>query len=147
MSYVLHNMSAPPRSEVKFSQEQLKKYISFNPMRLERLLINENYINEDLGEAVKKYVEDHQGIYKNIKKPTGYMIGEYIELPNGKRKYTREINNKLDNYQYTECTDLELIILVLCSTVGDLYIPDRKLSFESSKFNKILLFPEEEVMS
>lgn len=147
MSYVLHNMSAPPRSEVKFSQEQLKKYVSFNPMRLERLLANQNYENEDLGEATRRYVEEHQDIYKNIKKPTGYMIGEYIELPNGKRRYTREINNKLENYQSTECTDLELIILVLCSTVGDLYIPDRKLSFESSKFNKILLFPEEEVMS
>ena len=147
MSALLHNMSAPPRSEVKFSQEQLKRYISFNPMRLERLLKANGYSGEDVAETTKRYVEDHKDIYKSIKKPTGYMIAEFIELPTGKRRYTKEINGRLGDYKYTECTDLELIILVLCSTVEDLYIPNRTLSFESSKFNKILLFPEEEVMS
>lgn len=144
MSDILKNMSAPPRSEVTFRQEQLKKYIAFNPLRLSRLLVESNY-KDDLSQSTKQYVEDNPDIIKNIKKPTGYMIAEYVELAGD--KYTKALNDKLDVYKYVECTDLELIILVLCSTVGDLYIPDRPLSFEKTKFNKILLFAEEEVNS
>lgn len=144
MSDIMKNMSAPPRSEVAFRQEQLKKYVAFNPLRLSRLLVESNY-KDDLSKSTKQYVEDNPDIIKNIKKPTGYMIAEYVELTGD--KYTKALNDKLDVYKYVECTDLELIILVLCSTVGDLYVPDRPLSFEKTKFNKILLFAEEEVNS
>ena len=137
MSELLHNMSAPPRSEVKFKKEQLKKYIAFNPLHLARLLKKLNY-KDEISESVQQYVKNNPGIVKNIMKPTGYMIGEVIKL-NGKYK--------LNQYKYVECDNLELLIIVLCSTVGDLYIPDRPLSFEKTKFNKVLLFPEEEVNS
>ena len=70
MSDVLKNMSAPPRSEVCFKQEQLQKYIAFNPLRLKRLLFNSSY-KQELQESVKQYVLDHPDIIKNIKKPTG----------------------------------------------------------------------------
>lgn len=146
MSELLHNMSAPPRSEVKFKQEQLKKYIAFNPIRLARLLGDSDVVIKDLCNEVKNYVNDHPQIESIIEKPTGYMIGEVVDF-NGKNKFTKELNDKLNQYKYVECDNLELLITVLCSTVGDLYIPNRTLSFESTKFDKILLFPEEEVNS
>ena len=142
MSDILKNMSAPPRSKVVFEIKQLKKYVAFNPLRLSRLLKDSNY-NDEISESVKQYVENNPNIIKNFKKPTGYMVAEYIELTGN--KLTKKLNEKLNVYEYVECTDLELLILVFCSTVGDLYIPDRPLSFERTKFNKILLFPEEEV--
>lgn len=144
MSDILKNMSAPPRSEVAFKQEQLKKYISFNPLRLSRLLSDLNYKGE-ISESVKKYVINNPNIEKSFKKPSGYMIAEYIEITGDENAKT--LNDKLGVYRYVECEDLELIILVFCSTVGDLYIPDRTLSFEKNKFNKVLLFPEDEVNS
>ena len=63
------------------------------------------------------------------------MLGEYYFM-----------NKELKvEYEAEICEDLELLILVLCSTVRDIYIPNRKLSFEKSKFNKVLFFPKEEV--
>ncbi|MDY6431008.1 MAG: hypothetical protein SPL00_04385 [Bacilli bacterium] len=146
MSALLHNMSAPPRSEVKFKQEQLKKYVLFNPIMLARLLGDRNLMIIGLEEKVKDYYEKHKQIENIIKKPTGYMIAEVIEF-NGKNKYTKQLKDKLNQYKHVECDNIELLILVFCSTVGDLYIPNRPLSFESTKFDKILLFPEEEVNS
>lgn len=146
MSDLLHNMSAPPRSEVKFKQEQLKKYVVFNPIMLARLLGDRNLMITGLEEKVKDYCEKHKQIENIIEKPTGYMIAEVIEF-NGKNKYTKQLNDKLNQYKHVECDNIELLILVFCSTVGDLYIPNRPLSFESTKFDKILLFPEEEVNS
>ena len=150
MSELLHNVGVPPRSKVEFKLEQLKKYIAFNPITLAMLLCDRNITIKGLCEKVKKYVSDHPQIEAIIEKPTGYMIGEIVDF-NGEKRLTKELNdeltNKLTKYIYVECKNLELLITVLCSTVGDLYIPNRKLSFESTKFDKILLFPEEEVNS
>lgn len=146
MSELIHNMSAPPRSEVKFEQEQLKEYIAFNPITLVKLLGDSDIDIKELCSKVKNYVGEHPTIETIIEKPTGYMIGEVVDF-NGKYEFTKEINDKLKRYKYVECDNLELLITVLCSTVGDLYIPNRTLSFESTKFDKILLFPEEEVNS
>ncbi len=146
MSELLNNMSAPPRSEVRFEQEQLKKYIAFNPITLANLLGDSDIAIKDLCNKVKDYVSEHPTIETIIEKPTGYMIGEVVTL-NGEIKLTKELNDMLNRYKYVECDNLELLIMVLCSTVGDLYIPNRTLSFESTKFDKILLFPESEVNS
>lgn len=143
---ILHNMSAPPRSEVKFEQGQLKKYIAFIPFLLASLLGEEKGDVKDLGAKVKQYVSEHPRIESLITKPTGYMIAEVIDL-NGRNRPSKDFGDQLNRYQFVECADPELLIAVFCSTVGDLYIPNRTLSFESSKFDKILLFPEEEVMS
>ena len=147
MNDVLHNMSAPPRSQVNFEQKQLKKYIAFNPLRLSRLL-NKHLLlfGSSLTSEVNKYVSSHPNIDKNIKKPTGYMIGEYIELGNT-HKFTKNLSEMMDKYFYEECNDLELLIIVLCSTVGDLYIPNHPLTITDNKFDKVLFFPKEEVES
>ena len=147
MSDVLHNMSAPPRSQVSFTQRQLKEYIAFNPLRLARLLNDRLLLTgANIAKEVNDYVSQHPSIDKNIKRPTGYMIAEYIELGNTK-KFTRELTDKMNKYRYQECNDLELLIIVLCSTVGDLYIPNHPLVITDSKFDKILFFPKEEVES
>ena len=144
MSNLLHNMSAPPRSRVHFQQKQLNQYIAFNPLVLFREIYGKNHRFQ--GSIVKKYVEEHPEILNEIKKPTGYMLGETFDLV-GNEKFTKELNERLRKYTYEECRDVNLLILVLCSTVGDLYIPDRPLSFEDSKFKRILFFPKEEVYS
>ncbi len=141
MSELLHNMSAPPRSEVKFNQLQLK-YICFNPSKLVSLLSDKGYSDENISVNVKNYVLDHPQIASIIERPTGYMIGEVIEVNDAKK-----IKKRLMEFSYVECTNLELLIVVFCSTVGDLYIPNRTLSYEKNKFDKILLFPEDEVNS
>ena len=135
MSDILKNMSAPPRSSVVFNKVQIQKYISFNPLTLKKLL-NELGYKGEINKMVEEYVNNNPNIIKNIKRPSGYMLGVYIEF-----------NKELDLYKYEECTDLELLILVFCSTVGDLYIPNKELGFEENKFDKILLFAEEEVNS
>lgn len=144
MSDLLHNMSAPPRSEVKFEQKQLHSYILFSPITLSKLLSNNRIILRGLEKRVKKYYEHHKEIENIIERPTGYMIGEAIELD---IRNLKNNNGKLLPYAYEECHDLHLLIVVFCSTVGDLYIPNRSLSFEKNKFNKLLLFPKEEVNS
>lgn len=147
MTNVLHNMSAPPRSQVKFEQYQLKQYTVFNPLKLARLLNNKRLLSGSaLTEEVKKYVSSHPGLENNIKRPTGYMVGEYVELEDTV-KFTRALNEKLNKFRYTDCNDLELLIIVLCSTVGDLYIPNHPLTITDSKFDKVLFFPKDEVES
>lgn len=143
MSGLLHNMSCPPRSKVDFEQTQLKKYIAFNPKDLARSLGNANMTADELKIAVENYVKKHPDIERIIEKPTGYMIGE-VGVMNNENKITNKGKNV---FEYEECKNLELMIVVLCSTVGDLYIPDRQLSFENTKFDKILLFPKDEVES
>ena len=98
-----------------------------------------------IAKAAEKYVKKHPHIIKNIAKPTGYMVSEYIELGVMSRQKIDEALNNL--YSFEVCNDVELLILVFGSTVGDLYIPNRPLSFEETKFNKVLLFPKEEVES
>lgn len=142
MSELLHNMSVPPRSEVKFNQLQLKKYICFNPSKLSSLLFDKGYSNEQISINTENYALAHSQITSIIERPTGYMIGEVIEANDTKRSKER-----LMEYNFVECTNLELLIVVFCSTVGDLYIPNRTLSYEKNKFDKILLFPEDEVNS
>ena len=143
MNGLLHNMSAPPKSKVDFEQTQLEKYIAFNPKDLAELLGNENMTADELKTAVENYVKNHPDIERIIEKPTGYMIGE-VGVMNNENKITNKSKTVFD---YEVCKNLELMIVVLCSTVGDLYIPDRQMSFEKTKFDKILLFPKDEVES
>ena len=143
MNGLLHNMSAPPKSKVDFEQTQLEKYIAFNPKDLAELLGNENMTADELKTAVEHYVKNHPDIERIIEKPTGYMIGE-VGVMNNENKITNKSKTVFD---YEVCKNLELMIVVLCSTVGDLYIPDRQMSFEKTKFDKILLFPKDEVES
>ena len=144
MSNLLHNMSAPPRSVVVFHQNQLNKYMAFNPIRLAKL-INCRHI-KNLVDEVREYIKSHPDIDKYIKKPTGYMIAEYINL-DGCDKYDRKLNDKLSKYQYVECDDIELLIIVFGCTVGDLYIPNRKIIINETKLDKVLFFPIDEVNS
>ena len=143
MNGLLHNMSAPPKSKVDFEQTQLEKYIAFNPKDLAGSLGDENMTADELKTAVEDYVKNHPDIERIIEKPTGYMIGE-VGVMNNENKITSKSKTVFD---YEVCKNLELMIVVLCSTVGDLYIPDRQMSFEKTKFDKILLFPKDEVES
>lgn len=143
MNGLLRNMSAPPKSKVDFEQTQLEKYIAFNPKDLAESLGNENMTADELKTAVEDYVKNHPDIERIIEKPTGYMIGE-VGVMNDENKITSKSKTVFD---YEVCKNLELMIVVLCSTVGDLYIPDRQMSFENTKFDKILLFPKDEVES
>ena len=143
MNVLLHNMSAPPKSKVDFEQTQLEKYIAFNPKDLAGSLGDENMTADELKTAVENYVKNHPDIERIIEKPTGYMIGE-VGVMNDENKITNKSKTVFD---YEVCKNLELMIVVLCSTVGDLYIPDRQMSFEKTKFDKILLFPKDEVES
>lgn len=144
MSNLLHNMSAPPRSQVHYVQKQLCQYIAFNPLVLFREIYGKNHSFQ--GSIVQKYVEEHPEVLNEIKKPTGYMLAETFDLVDNE-KFTKELKESLKKYTYEECRDVNLLILVFCSTVGDLYIPDRPLSFEDSRFHKILFFPKKEVNS
>lgn len=143
MNVLLHNMSVPPKSKVDFEQTQLEKYIAFNPKDLAGSLGDENMTADELKTAVENYVKNHPDIERIIEKPTGYMIGE-VGVMNNENKITNKSKTVFD---YEVCKNLELMIVVLCSTVGDLYIPDRQMSFEKTKFDKILLFPKDEVES
>ena len=146
MSELLHNMSAPPRSEVKFSQEQLEEYISFNPVLLAFLLGIQKFNLAKLEKKVKHYYQKHPDLARMIEKPTGYMIAEAIELKNENINLL-ESKFLMKQYHHKACRNIPLLILVFASTVGDLYIPNRPLSFEENKFKRILLFPAKEVNS
>ena len=145
MSHILYNMSAPPRSSVVYKQQQLKKYIAFNPITLAKLLGHEKKTIESLVKDVNGYINAHPNIKKNINKPTGYMVAEYISIDS--LADTNSVTQGLAKYSFTNCEDAELMILVFGATVGDLYIPNRPLKIKTSCLNKILLFPEEEVNS
>ena len=135
MSRLLHNMSAPPRSQVCFQQEQLKEYVVFNPFALATLL-GADVVG--IEQKAKAYLQQHGAA---ARKPSGYMIAETIDTGVG----YKTVKDKLKQYRYEDCRDIELMILVFGSTVGDLYIPNREPSFESSRFDKVLLFPKDEV--
>lgn len=139
--------------KVVFKKKQLKGFLAFNPYRLAKLLGHRGATPEELSKLVKNYVKEHPEINRLLTKPTGYMIG----LPMGQARYIKPHEDgtshpdggaiKTGGLQYDECADIDLLIVVLCSTVGDLYIPNRELSFEKSKFQRIILFPKVEVNS
>lgn len=141
MSDILKNMSAPPKSVVYFKKEQVQTYLLFNPLTLQKLLEKRNY-TKDIAKASQEYYLSHLKRFERLRQPRGYMISEYIEL-NDDINFIKE---KLNNYLLSECKNIELMILVFCKTINDLYIPSRKLSFEASRFKKILLFPLDEVL-
>ena len=141
MSDILKNMSAPPKSVVYFKKEQVQTYLLFNPLTLQKLLQKRNY-TKDIAKASQEYYLSHLKRFERLSKPRGYMISECIELSDD----IYLVKEKLKNYLLSECTNIELMILVFCKTINDLYIPSRKLSFEASRFKKILLFPLDEVL-
>jgi len=125
-------MRRPRDGRVVFEKYQLGYYLIFHPETMAKIL---NTTVEELPLAVKEYVDNNPYLHESKKKPKSYMLGEYYFM-----------NKELKvEYEAEICEDLELLILVLCSTVRDIYIPNRKLSFEKSKFNKVLFFPKEEV--
>ncbi len=139
--------------KVTFEKKQLKGFMAFNPHKLSKLLGHEGATPDELSELVKEYVKAHPEIKRLLSKPTGYMIGTSMGKP---RRIKRMSNGmilvrpncwKTNGIVYEECADIDLLIVVLCSTMGDLYIPNRELSFEKSKFQRIILFPKDEVNS
>lgn len=149
MSDILKNMSVPPKSIISFKIEQVQKYLLFNPLTLRKLLQEKNYTSE-ISKASQEYYLSNLKSFEKVRQPSGYMISECINLSIDDAyliKNEEEINNYLlTNYLLSECKNIELMILVFCKTVNDLYIPSRKPSFEDSKFKKILMFPLDEVL-
>ena len=140
MSELLHNMCAPPRSQVHFEKRQLSRYLAFNPLRLAALLKLPYPLK---GTQVKEYLEAHPRL-KKVQKPSGFMLAETVEV--GTSSATA-LTKRLKTYRYDVCNNIGLLIAVFTSTVGDLYIPSRTPSFEDSHFQRVLLFPKQEVTS
>lgn len=150
MSDILKNMSVPPKSAVSFKIEQVQKYLLFNPLTLRKLLQEKNYTSSDISKASQEYYFSNLKSFEKVRQPSGYMISECIDLLIDDAyliKNEEEMNNYLTtNYLLSECKNIELMILVFCKTINDLYIPSRKPSFEDAKFKKILMFPLDEVL-
>ena len=137
-------MSCPPRSQVVFEILQLKDYVAFNPITLAKLL-GANTIDE-LVDKANEYMDTHPKLNSYYKKPTGYMIGECASI-NNSLVTTISINKELEKYSFENCEDLDLLLVIFGCTVNDLFIPNREVAINTSKFNNILLFPKEEVDS
>lgn len=139
MSDILKNMSAPPRSEVEIVSVPCGEYIEFNPIVLANLIspmrhyFSYENASEFLSSKLESFVNKHDGIRHLLTRPTGYMVS---------------LNVKDDeDIECETCEDAALLINVICSTVEDLYIPNRPMSFEKSKFTHSYYFLKEEVES
>jgi hypothetical protein len=119
-------------ARINYEKVQLKYYLAFSPYALAYKL---DTTIEELPKKVEEYVNKNPNLKKSPKKPSCYMLGEYHILD----KKPKAV------YDMEFCEDLDLLILVMCSTVDDLYIPNRELSFEEGKFDKVLYFPKDEV--
>lgn len=138
MNKLLHNMSCAPRHIVSIETFQIKVYYCFNPYSLAAML---GVKYAELTDAAKDYVKKHPEIANNVKKPIGYMIGRAID----QLRFQTMLKYEKSTFRYKECVDLELMLLVFGGTVGDLYIPNRPLSFDEEKFKQFLFFPKDEV--
>lgn len=122
---MLRNMSAPPRSEVRIRQNLPGMFIFFSPKRLASLL---GCPSEELPERCAEYVAAHPEIADNPQRPRSYMVAQTTPQ---KRS--------------VECFRLELLLVIFGSTLGDLYIPGRKLEYPKSRFDHTLYFRRQEV--
>lgn len=72
-----------------------------------------------------------------------YMVGIRIPIPIFFGK--KPVEQLLSGFDYVLCQDVMLTVYVLSMTVGDLFVPNRKPSFDLAQFESILLFQRSEV--
>lgn len=134
---LLHNMSAPPRSEVRFNIAPLGEYLIFDPCVLATKLSKRkmhstksaaNYLSKHL----KKHVLTHPYIINYKNRPKGYMLASTFD-------------NTI-KCSGTICRDVNLLIHVFCSTVNDIYIPNKEFNYSVARFDKVLYFMKEEII-
>lgn len=142
MKDLLNSLNCHTKNNVNFEIEQINEYIIFNPTEL-----FEHFKVKKIDALIKKVKKTIDKMSENeilVKKPSGYMIGASIELNDN---YEIDDLDELLKYKHIDCKDIELIIIVLCSTVGDLYIPKKPLTIDKNNFKRILFFPKNEVNS
>lgn len=137
MKEYLHNTFCPRYKvsyEIKRCTES-KKYMIFSPEHLKKLLgLPDNAKTDTLYEKVKEYLDSHPELETSVKRPKGYMLGlSFTDI--SPASYSTDVL----------CDDLELFILVISSTVGNLYIPSRKPQITKTNLERDLLFPLNEV--
>lgn len=126
---ILYNMSGPPRSYVSYEIKRFGKQLLFDPDVLIKLL---NTDKTNLIKKIEQYCELNNSIYTSSKRPKGYMVGK--------------IPSEIDK-DYIVVEDIDLLILVLGSTFGNMYVPNKELLLSESRFKNKILFLEEEVYS
>lgn len=125
----LFNTCCAPTSKVSYQIKKFDTQILFDYEVLIKLLNTNKY---HLAECVEEYYKKNEKTLRNYKKPTGYMIGKYLEPKD--KKYRVE-------------TDLNLLILVFTQTYGNMYVPTKDPSFSKHRFEHKILFLKKEVES
>lgn len=142
MSSILRNLYVWSSYNLSYKFKQIDKYIVFNPLTLKKLLLEKGFKGKNLETLILNYIAKFPNFNSLDKRPLAYMLGQNISLDLD----VNTINEKLNKYDFEECKDINLLIIVIGSTVGDIYIPNRELSFENDKLNKILLFFSQEIL-
>ncbi len=125
----LFNMSCPPRSKVSYEVKKIDDQVLFDFEVLIKLLkTNKSH----LVKRVEEYYKNNEKMLKNYKKPSGYMIGKYLNS---------------DDKNYKVETDLNLLILVFTQTYGNMYVPNKEASFSKHRFENKILFLKREIES
>lgn len=142
MNDILRNFYAGPSYNLVYKFKQLDKYIVFNPLTLKDLLLEKGFKGDKLENLIHSYIKKFPNFNSLDKRPSGYMFGKYIDL----NLDSNAIFKELQKYDLEECKDIELLLIVIGSTVGDIYIPNRELSFENEKLNRMFLFFSQEIL-
>lgn len=124
--------------KVEFTQNLNDPYILFRPRILADLLGSED---SELPVRATAYLARHPEIERMPERPRSYMVAEFNCF------HVSPLLHPIfaDTGVCEECKDINLLLQVFGSTVGRLYIPDRKLAYPASRFQATLLFRAREV--
>ena len=122
--------------EIKIIKKPIyDSYYVFNPDTLFKLLCA---TDENIIQKIEEYIKIFN--LKEEKRPKGYMLSPIV-LNTSISHITIFGKAKL---KYID--NIDLLINVLGRTVGNLYIPNREISFNEDSFRGIYIFPECEVI-
>lgn len=130
MTILLHNMSAPPRSEIVKQIEQLDDYLCFSPENFAKQL---NCSVKNLPNTIRTYIANNLNWQLQTKRPSSYMIAIT------RKKITETFSGKT-------CKDIPLQLYIFGGVVGDMYIPNRILNWTKDTFTRNYCFLKKEVL-
>jgi len=141
MSNYLHNINCPPTSDVRFSFLRInQKFIVISSSILAAFF---NCKKENLIDELNKYVLNHQNELDKYFIDKYILVKRYSLYSSDLRRVEIDTKGFMRQYNVTTTPNINLLISLLGRIVGDLYIPNRKISFSEEILDKLYVVPME----
>lgn len=134
MTELLHNIYCGPKRRIPIHYEPLDVYLEVDPEVLASLLGEKR---ENLPKAVENYAKAGLDITKRPRK--------FAQVVNRRPAFKKSKIETENSLKIESLRDRDVLIFLLCATVGDLYVPNKTLLFYESNFDDVLYFLKGEI--